>query len=154
MREATGAPAPKRRSRLRGKLRNLFEQRCADSGFSPTVAAQELGISVRTLHAWLALDGCRFGAELLERRLERARMMLGSGTSDRTIQEVAAMCGFVSAAHLSRRFRERYGVSPSQWRARGDLRPASPPAAALRPVFLPVATANGRGTPDLSALPA
>jgi AraC-like DNA-binding protein len=109
------APSPLRRSQMRSRLRAIFARRAAEPGFAPEAAASELGISVRTLHAWLAHDGTRFGAELLAHRLERARAMLGASASPATIAQIAVDCGFASPAHLSRRFRERYGVPPSQW---------------------------------------
>lgn len=48
-------------------------------------------------------------------RLQRARQLLleNEGT---TLDEIAAMCGFVDAAHFGRMFRKAYGVSPGQFR--------------------------------------
>jgi len=48
-------------------------------------------------------------------RLRRARELLAGGPG-RTIAEVALECGFADQAHLTRRFRRAYGVSPGQFR--------------------------------------
>lgn len=104
-------PAPMQRRNLHPRLRALVEQRYGEPSFSAADAARELGISVRTLHAWLAAEGQRFGAQLLAFRLERAHAMLRLASAQVSVMEVAARCGFVSAAHFARCFRERYGVT-------------------------------------------
>jgi transcriptional regulator GlxA family with amidase domain len=50
----------------------------------------------------------------LEIRLDRARHLLIQ--SDAAIVEVAVACGFVSASHFSKCYRELYGRSPQQER--------------------------------------
>jgi AraC-like DNA-binding protein len=52
----------------------------------------------------LRLDACR--DDLADRRL-----------AGRSISDIAFSCGFNDAAHFSRSFRERFGVSPRDWRA-------------------------------------
>lgn len=108
-------PGPLQQRRARGKVAALIGRHYANPGYTPARAAHEMGISVRTLHAWLARDGTSFGAELWAHRLERARAIL-QAEPQLAVQEVALRCGFVSAAHLSRRFRERFGVAPRAWR--------------------------------------
>jgi AraC-like DNA-binding protein len=51
-----------------------------------------------------------------ERRLDTAVQRLQ--TTDETMDQIASDCGFQSAAHFSRRVKEKYGRSPSQLRAR------------------------------------
>ena len=48
------------------------------------------------------------------RRLERAKRMIGGGT---TLADTASACGFSDQAHMTRQFRSAYGLSPGQWRA-------------------------------------
>jgi AraC family transcriptional regulator len=51
---------------------------------------------------------------LIRRRVEHAgHLML---TSDICLSELAQVCGFADQAHLSRKFRERFGQSPAAWR--------------------------------------
>lgn len=101
---------------LHSGLRQLVERRYTDPDFSAKRAADELGLSVRTLHARLARDGQTFGACLLAYRLERAHSMLRLVRSEANVSELALQCGFVSASHFARSFKARYGVSPSSFR--------------------------------------
>lgn len=57
---------------------------------------------------------CTPGAYYLELRLTRARQMLLS-TED-TIIDIAATCGFISVAHFTRRYREHFSISPGKER--------------------------------------
>ena len=115
--EDSGAAAAPGQRLLRAKLRALIERQFADSSLCAVSAAAEMGIPVRTLHASLARDGARFGDELLRYRLERAHAMLRVAAAHVGVGEVAARCGFVSAAHFSTRFKQRYGVAPGTLRA-------------------------------------
>ncbi|MFC3285810.1 helix-turn-helix domain-containing protein [Litchfieldella rifensis] len=45
--------------------------------------------------------------------LDRLPLLLHSRAS---LTEVALACGFADAAHFSRVFRSRHGLSPRQWR--------------------------------------
>ena len=113
---AGAAPALPQRRKFNGKLRALIERHYGDPGFSPAQAACQLGISVRTLHAWLAHDQANFSSQLLQYRLERAHAMLSAAANQISIMDVALRCGFVSGAHFSRRFRDQYGHAPSALR--------------------------------------
>lgn len=67
----------------------------------------------------------------LEIRLDRARHLLLQ--SSMPVVDVAVACGFVSASHFSKCYRELYGRSPQQERAERktpQLQPASPIMAA------------------------
>jgi AraC family transcriptional regulator len=52
---------------------------------------------------------------ILERRVERARTLLQR--SRLSIADIAAATGFADQSHLTRNFRERYGVTPHAYRA-------------------------------------
>jgi AraC family transcriptional regulator len=51
---------------------------------------------------------------ILDRRLRRANELML--TSDASLSEIAASCGFSDQAHLSKVFRTRHGQSPAAWR--------------------------------------
>jgi AraC-like DNA-binding protein len=51
---------------------------------------------------------------VIHQRLARARRLLAS--TDATLADIGAQLGFSSAFHLSRAFRQEFGVSPDQWR--------------------------------------
>ena len=63
----------------------------------------------------------------LELRLARARQLLLQTT--RPIVDIAFACGFVSAPHFSKCYRDRYGVPPREERRRG-----LPPAGVATPM--------------------
>jgi AraC-like DNA-binding protein len=48
------------------------------------------------------------------RRLERARRLIAA---DASLADAAAASGFADQAHMTRQFKNAYGVSPGQWRA-------------------------------------
>ncbi|AWN34588.1 transcriptional regulator FtrA [Methylobacterium radiodurans] len=78
--------------------------------------AAEAGMSPRTfLRRFRAATGTTPAAWLLSERLASARALLESGA--RPIDDIAAACGFGSAATLRRHFRTRLGTSPARYRA-------------------------------------
>ena len=88
-----------------------------DDPVSPSVIADELGISTRQLERL-------FGQHLntspkryyMELRLERARHLLVQ--TDLSTIEVALACGFDSTGHFSRVYRTAYGIAPTMQRGR------------------------------------
>jgi AraC family transcriptional regulator len=67
----------------------------------------------RLFHAAVGMTPCQY---LWRYRLYRARMLLSVTGPTRSIGAVAAECGFADQAHLGRRFRQAYGVSPGEFR--------------------------------------
>ncbi|MFY8105456.1 MAG: helix-turn-helix transcriptional regulator, partial [Elstera sp.] len=55
-------------------------------------------------------------AYLIWRRLERVQQILR--TTDRSLSDVALECGFSDQPHLTRLFRQNFGVTPGEWRRR------------------------------------
>jgi AraC family transcriptional regulator len=84
-----------------------------------TVRARELAGLSRLSPSYFATAFKRsFGesprAYLVRQRLERAQHMML--TTDHPLSHIALACGFADQAHLSRRFRQSTGGSPSAWR--------------------------------------
>jgi AraC-like DNA-binding protein len=48
------------------------------------------------------------------RRLERARQLIAAGGP---LADAAAASGFADQSHLTRQFKQAYGVAPGTWRA-------------------------------------
>ncbi|WP_440995203.1 GlxA family transcriptional regulator [Arhodomonas sp. SL1] len=87
-----------------------------DEPLTTAEIAGRAGISVRQLErlfrSHFATTPRRFHLEL---RLDRAHDLLRQSTL--SILEVASACGFASSSHLARRYRRRFGCSPTETRA-------------------------------------
>jgi transcriptional regulator GlxA family with amidase domain len=85
--------------------------------YPPRIAAA-VNLSTAHLNRLFATEDNSLMRFVWSRRLDVAREML---TAPRwrtlSIEAVAWRCGFVSAAHFSRMFKERFGTSPRQSRA-------------------------------------
>lgn len=80
-----------------------------------TKLAPATGLSRRQIERlFLREMGRTPGRYYLEMRLERAHLLLIN--SSRPIIDIAIACGFVSASHFSKTYRENYGCAPQQMR--------------------------------------
>jgi AraC-like DNA-binding protein len=87
------------------------------------VAAAD-GISTRSLQKLFSTAGLSFSTYLRDRRLERCRLDLSSPIcASLSISEICFRWGFNGSAHFSRAFKDRYGVSPREYRrsASGEI---------------------------------
>ena len=80
------------------------------------VAQQFLMSEVTLRRRFQAIFGISPKQYLLELRLNEAQYLLA--TTHLSIKEIAASLSFFDLAHFSSTFRRRFGVSPTQWRAR------------------------------------
>ena len=63
--------------------------------------------------------GCPPQEFLIRMRLSKAAdLMKGTGKS---IGDISSMCGYPNQLHFSRAFKQRYGVSPREWRAQNQI---------------------------------
>ncbi|OJF96473.1 AraC family transcriptional regulator [Pararhizobium antarcticum] len=72
--------------------------------------AMHLGLGASTLRRRLAAEGTSFRAIVRSERLRAGQSALASGASSLAAAEAA---GYVSRSHFARRYRERFGQSPS-----------------------------------------
>jgi AraC-like DNA-binding protein len=94
-----------------------IEQRSSELGLGPAAVATLLGITPRYVHMLLKQTGRTFSRHVLEKRLEKAAILLRDPHwHHRTITDVAAEAGFGDLAHFSRAFRRRYSMTPSDAR--------------------------------------
>ncbi|MFC5304123.1 transcriptional regulator FtrA [Azospirillum picis] len=116
-------PVPEAREGARlGPLLDHLRETLAEE-HSLAAMAHRAGMSLRTfMRRFQALTGTTPGEWLLGERLNRARDLLE--TSGLAMEDVAALCGFGSAATLRHHFRRRVGVSPAAYRARFQRAPA------------------------------
>lgn len=95
----------------RARLRRAVEWMEQHPEARPDEVARAQGISRRGLDGLFAETGLTISAILWETRLSLARALLAD--SKLRVLDVAMRCGFQTEAHFSRRFRARFGVTPS-----------------------------------------
>jgi AraC family transcriptional regulator, positive regulator of tynA and feaB len=100
---------------LRAAMDAWIERHLRDPDLSPDSLAAAHAVSVRTAYRLFSADGDTFGALVRRRRLDHARQDLA--TSDETVSSIAARWGFADASHLSRSFKNAFGMSPTDYRA-------------------------------------
>ncbi|MCI1838832.1 MULTISPECIES: helix-turn-helix domain-containing protein [Achromobacter] len=112
-------PAELRQAQLRRVQQYLIEN-LHDPELSPATAAVALRVSRRYLYNLFAQAATTPADFILGARLERCRDMLAdTAQTARQIGEIAFRHGFSDAARFSHAFRNRYGVSPSEYRRQG-----------------------------------
>jgi AraC-like DNA-binding protein len=110
--EQRGARAARREAILRE-----IERRSGDPGLSAATIAILLGITPRYVHLLLEETGRSFTQHVLERRLEKAAVLLRDPRwQDRRIVDIAAETGFTALSYFNRAFRRHYGATPSDIR--------------------------------------
>jgi AraC-like DNA-binding protein len=116
-------------SRLRGNadrlvaFRDCVDACLGDGDFRPADVARQFNVSERYVRMVFQSAGESMSEFLLRRRLERAAQLLcNEFYARRTITDIALECGFNSASHFGQSFRQRFGQTPSQFRAAGLLR--------------------------------
>lgn len=113
----------------RAQVRAFIGANLRDPRLSVSRIAAHLQLSVSTVHRVFAGEGLSVSEWIRAQRLEGARADLTEPRLARySVSEIAYGWGFSDAAHFSRSFRARYGLSPSECRrgVRVDL--CLPPA--------------------------
>jgi len=114
-----GMPALKPRSmadRLR-QAQGYIHAHIGVSDLCPQKVANEMGVSLRMLQKVFAAAGEQPAAYILDQRLDRVSEILGRPEhASRSIGQIAESFGFHEPSHFSRAFRERFGMSPRDWR--------------------------------------
>lgn len=107
------------REMLYEKMSGFICRNLRNPDLSVDSIATAFACSKRYVHKIFRGENQTVGELILHSRLERCRRDLADAArADRTITGIAFGWGFNNSAHFSRVFRERYGVSPSAYRAR------------------------------------
>lgn len=122
---AQGAPIGREGASV--AARALIERELGSHALGAARLSRTLGISRSTLHRLFADHG-GVQAYVRDRRLEAVRRALLDPACVEGIAMLADRFGFSDAAHLSRLFRSRYGMTPSECRgeAQMEMRRSSP----------------------------
>lgn len=105
------------RASLLYRIRQRMEAMLGDPDLDIETVAADAGISARYLRRLFTAENEHFGSYLRTRRLERCHADLASPLHAQLgISEIAFRWGFNDAAHFSRSFRDRFGMTPREHR--------------------------------------
>jgi AraC-like DNA-binding protein len=105
------------RAARRSAILSAIELRSGDPGLNAIALARLLGITPRYVHLLLEETGKSFTHHVLERRLDKAAMLLRDPRwRNRKIANVAAEAGFTDLSYFNRAFRRHFGATPSDIR--------------------------------------
>jgi AraC family transcriptional activator of tynA and feaB len=103
--------------RRRKDVIRYIENNLRDPALTAESVADGVHLSPRYLRTIFSDSGEKLSDYIRRRRVEEcARKLRDPAWSGRTLMTIAFSCGFNSAAHFSRCFRERFQVSPSDYR--------------------------------------
>ena len=104
-------------SEFMARARETLRENLADGNFGPVQWAERLHMDRTTLYRRIKAETGKAPADFLrEQRLEAARSMLADGRGN--VGQVAVATGFNSISYFSRRFRERFGITPAEARSK------------------------------------
>lgn len=114
---STTQPAVSRRiAEARELAESYIENHLTSPDLGPTTICRALGMSKAGLYrAFASTEGVT--SYIRKRRLEAIHVLLNNPRETRRIGEIAYQYGFVSDAHFSRAFRQKFGFSPRDMRA-------------------------------------
>ena len=99
------------------RAKAYIEAHLSDTTLDPPRLAAAVGVSLRRLQELFHEHGRHISDTIWGRRLEAAAKRLSDPASaNLSIGLLAYGCGFSSQAHFARRFRDRYDVSPREYR--------------------------------------
>ena len=99
-------------------IRAAIEARLTNPRLDPQAIADAAGVSVRYANQILAEQGTSLTRLVLARRLARCRSALENpAQTHRMLSEIAYGWGFRDLTHFGRRFKQAYGILPSEARA-------------------------------------
>jgi AraC-like DNA-binding protein len=105
-----------RAARLREAVA-VIETRFSEPALSTDMVARAIGLSRRYLNTLLLESGRTFAERVLELRLQKACALLADVRKDATkVSDIALAAGFNDVSYFNRRFRARFGASPTQYR--------------------------------------
>ncbi|MDM0065065.1 AraC family transcriptional regulator [Variovorax sp. J31P207] len=95
------------------RAKSHIRQNLGQEDLDASSVGAALNISAKHLQRLFRSQGTSVMRHVWQVRLEHAHTLLRTGASDATsVQGIAWQCGFSTAAHFSRVFKQRFGVSP------------------------------------------
>jgi AraC-like DNA-binding protein len=106
-----------REAQLR-QIKRFVARVLRDRNLGPEMVAQAIGVSTRYVHKLFAGEELTLNRYIRAERLKACRRMLEDPAStELSITEIALHWGFYDLPHMSRSFRQSFGISPKEFRA-------------------------------------
>ncbi len=113
---------------LRALIRTVRRRVRDDEELTVEAVTKELGYTRQYVSGrFHRVTGRLLSHFLKEKRLEKAARLLKNGNM--RVSQIARRCGFDSENYFRQQFRERFGMSPRQFRANGHLRAMRRPSS-------------------------
>lgn len=109
---------------LRSLIKTVRRRLRADEEVTVEAVTKELGYTRQYISGrFHRVTGRLLSHFLKEKRLEKAARLLKAGNL--RVSQIARRCGFDSENYFRQQFRQRYGMSPRQFRTNGHVRSTS-----------------------------
>jgi len=119
MAEANPLPLSEYRNLTLMRVKDVVERNLGNHRLGPDFVAAELKLSPRYINNLLDAEDTSLSRYIWQRRLERsAEQLRDQSLRGRTISVIALNNGFNDLSHFSKAFRERFGLSPRDYRSR------------------------------------
>ena len=107
---------PSRREKQFEKIVRLIDDHIQSEALRPEWLANETGMSVRSLYRMFADKGLVVAQYIKNRRLDLCARALRHAATDEKLAGIGFNWGFTDHSHFSTAFRQRFGVSPGEYR--------------------------------------
>ena len=97
----------------------LIDDAIQEEHLRPEWLADETGMSVRSLYRLFADKGLVVAQYIKNRRLDLCAQALQSAHDDEKLAGIGYRWGFSDHSHFSTAFKQRFGISPGEYRKRG-----------------------------------
>lgn len=111
--------APSRREKQFQKIMTLIDDAIQEEHLRPEWLADETGMSVRSLYRLFADKGLVVAQYIKNRRLDLCAKALQCAPDDEKLAGIGYRWGFSDHSHFSTAFKQRFGISPGEYRKRG-----------------------------------
>ncbi|MEX3019653.1 transcriptional regulator FeaR [Kluyvera sp. STS39-E] len=110
---------PSRREKQFSRIMALVDEAIQEEHLRPEWLADETGMSVRSLYRLFADKGLVVAQYIKNRRLDLCAQALQSARDDEKLAGIGYRWGFSDHSHFSTAFKQRFGMSPGEYRKRG-----------------------------------
>ena len=111
------AVQPRKERQFRNVL-SLIDDHIQSESLRPEWIAAESGMSVRSLYRMFADKGLVVAQYIKNRRLDLCAQVLRSASDEEKLAGIGYSWGFTDHSHFSTAFKQRFGVSPGEYRKR------------------------------------